>query len=50
MSLRHQSDVMSDTFVDYYVAPTSVIDASVQSYQLGRSHGFLTFWFDSHVY
>jgi len=70
VSLRHQSDVMSDTLVDYHVAPTAIIDTSlqsmsdtlvdyhvaptaiidtsVQSYQLGRSHGFLTFWFDSH--
>lgn len=28
-----KSDVMSDTLADYHVAPTPVIDASVQSYQ-----------------
>ena len=50
VSLRHQCDLLSDTLVDYHVAPTHVIDTSVQSYQLGWSHGFLTFWFDSHFY
>jgi hypothetical protein len=33
VSFRLRSDVMSDTLVDYHVAPNPVIDASVQSYQ-----------------